>query len=597
MGIFERFASIFRKDSPTAPWYEPSLRDRWLLTVGTQYDKLAISGFLTKAHNGDTRLLSIFKQEMRASDAHLDGELRKVESMLTQAPLSILPFPASARRRFAAPRKKSDGPETGADKSARLAAPKPNPETQMAQDIASYVRDQVLDPDVNIAQAIRHFFWGLCDFASGCQVVVEPGGISSLGPYSGKERLRMIEPIPSERFRFIPGTVTLAVQPGEDQSVSALIPVGDLGPSLALITADAHLSSPARRGILRKVITPWLTKRYGMEWWSRRVELFGMPFRKGKYPMGDDARRSALKLAMQEAGAAGFAAFPDGTDLEFLFAAQSTGASDVHETLITFCDKAMSKVLMGSTQTSDIQRGAGSRASANVHMDIAERFVESYAQIICAVLREQIIKPLVARNFGDDAADIYTPVPVLRVKSYDDLLTLSQSIDALAAAGFEENIPISWVHEASGIPVPEDDEPVLEKSTPPPSPFGAGPLGNPAAPPKPPAPGQKPEDASAGGEVIAFASRRAVESEVKKLDSKALDEATGSGTGLIEKYVHLIEQVKRDGGDLGHLASRVRLAMQMDNKGKQETADVIAAVCARALHTGFIEEKRKAKEN
>jgi hypothetical protein len=55
-------------------------------------------------------------------------------------------------------------------------------------------------------------------------------------------------------------------------------------------------------------------------------------------------------------------------------------------------------------------------------------------------------------------------------------------------------------------------------------------------------------------------------------------------------YVALIREVKRDGGDLGHLAARVRLQAQMAGEGKAKTADVVARVIAHALLTGWAHE-------
>lgn len=452
MGLRSWIRSSWEGEAAAKPgsgggWYATSTRDRWTLTVGAQFTKQTVNGYFTQAAGGDTRLLSVFKREMRAADGHLDGECRKIESMLAQSQMELLPYPTSARKNVRG-----------------LTA---SPDMQTARDIAEWCADQVLDPDINIARAIKHAFWCRLDSTGGVQVLAAPASSrsSSPGAWGRTEKLRSIEPIPCERFRYMPHSTMLCVQPAEDVSIEALIPVEKLGPSLVVFLFDQETASPARRGVLRPCITPWLTKRFGFEYWARDVEIGGV-FRKGKFPSGDKVRQAELRQAMDTMGSGGAVAFPDGTDIEFIVAAHGGGLP--HHELIQFCDQTISKTILGSTQTSDIQKGTGSKASASVHLEIVERFAEGYAAEICQQLREQLLKPLVARNFGQDKADQFTPVPAIRTKSYDDLNLLATGVKELVAAGFDNDIPKSWLHERSGIPVATDDEPVLTVNVPPP---------------------------------------------------------------------------------------------------------------------------------
>lgn len=560
MGLI-RTAARFVARLAGEPWYEESVYDADSVGLGKAFTKSEINAMILEAASGDTRRFSAFKREMVASDGHLSGEVEKAKGMLTAAPLELMPWPPSAGR-FSG-RKTAEG--------------------QRAAEVASYVRDQLFDPDVKIQAFIEHAFWGLLDVVSGFQTIVRPG-------LRGRWKLVSLDPVRDGRFRWHPVTGALGVQPGAD--TSEFVPVADLGSRVVTVVAEPEQARRDRAGVLRRCVAPWFTARNGREWWARDIEIFASPFRWAKYKRGDKEAAEKLNSHMRAMGNLGYAAFPDDVDIQFLKGFDQAGKGQGE--LVGYNERTMSKAVLGSTQTADIQVGAGSKASASVHLEIVESFVDAYGRRICAVLREQVVKPLVAISFGSDVAEQFTPVPILRVRRYEDLKTFWEAMETAGKAGMK-GIPVSYVRSRTGMPEAEEGEPVLEPAAAPspvPNPGQAGPNPGPAGPDDDEEDPEDPEDPAGEGQQAHAAGRQttaaaAPVAELARLEAWAAQGAQGAGDALLEPFVRLIEEVRRDGGDLGHLAARVRLQAQMAGEPPEATQDLIARVVAHALLTGW----------
>lgn len=534
MGLFSRVKE----------WFFPSIHDRELLMPGRVYTKSDINTWMYQARLGDTRYLSSFKEEMRASDPDLDSHIIKLEAMLSQAPFDVQPWPMV--------------PGWKKVKS---------PEEQLAADVTAYCREQILDPDIDRQQVVVHALWGLLEGVTGFQVLVKIAG--------GKEKLIRLDQIPSERFWWGLNTTTLQVFPTDDQFKP--VPVADLGDSIAVCVKDPHRIVRDRVGVIRRCFAPWLTRRNGLEWWGASLQKYGQPWPKGKYKGTLTADQlTKLEKLMQNVGPNGYGLFPDAIDVEFVQGLVRAGQSP-HLEAAEYCEKAYAKVLLGGTQTADIQKGAGSLASATVHEAMLEAFVAYYASQIGSFIRSQILKPMVRRNFGPEVAEKNTPLVTIHAGRRAELLTFFQALKEAKAMGFGPSIPRAWIHMQTSIPVPEDDEPVLDA---------------PVAPPPmlPPAQGPDPTPPDQGPDITQQAASPT--KSLASLEDWATGFSRGAGDEILAPYVKLIEETKRDGGDLGHLAARIRLQAQMAGEPPAKTADLIAAVMSQAILTGYSDGKR-----
>lgn len=600
-------------------WFFPSIRDRELLLPGRAYTKDDINLWLMMARQGDTRYLSSFKAEMRASDPDLDSHILKLEAMLSQAPFDVQPWPMPP----------------GWKKTK-------TPEEQLALDVATYCREQIMDPDIDRMEVVSHALWGILEGVTGFQVMVKPGV---------KEKLVSLDPIPSERFWWAPNSPTLQVFPTENPFNP--VNVADLGDSIAVSVKDPHLITRERVGVLRRCFAAWLTRRNGLEWWGTTLQRHGQPWPKAKYKGSlTEKQLEKIEKLIQNVGPNGYGLFPDAIDVEFVQALVSSGLGSVHREAIEYCERAYAKALLGGTQTADIQKGAGSIASAKIHSDMLDAMVAYYAALIAAFIRQQILKPLVRRNFGPEVAERNTPLATLQAGKRAELLTFFQAMNQAKTLGFGPSIPRAWVHMQTSIPVPEEGEPVLDAPALPPGPdANALPPVTDTAESERVISGQEvkvseaavlngaqiqaafdivsavagkqiPRDSGIGQLMIMFnltsdqanqvmgsagagfdgapvppqavpadiaaSARLAVDPKVlDNLEEWATGFSSGAGDEILAPYEALIREVKRDGGDLGHLAARVRLQAQMAGEPPAKTADLIGAVMAQAILTGF----------
>lgn len=109
-------------------------------------------------------------------------------------------------------------------------------------------------------------------------------------------------------------------------------------------------------------------KRGGFGDWAQFAELFGMPFRVGKYNPYDDSTRRLLDEALQQMGGAGHVIVPEGTNLEFHDNNQA-GKSEVFSELINVCNAEISKLYLGQTMTTE---NGSSHSQSETHKNVEE---------------------------------------------------------------------------------------------------------------------------------------------------------------------------------------------------------------------------------
>jgi len=362
--------------------------------------------------------------------------------------------------------------------------------------------------------------------------------------------------------------MTLGIQLTDD--VNKLTPLND--PEVAnhfiIMLADYNEINPARRGVLRKILGAWLTKRYVSEWWNRNAELYGQPLRLAKYPAANEDLRQTLTQLLKDAGNSPYLVIPEQAQIKFV-AGASTPSTDLHEKIIESCNQAISVAILGATQTTTIQKGAGSKASAGVHEGVVLNRVEGYASEICSALRSQLVKKLVARNFGDEVAETYCPVLRINVAGYEDLGPFSEAIQRLVDSGLP--ITQSFIYEKTGIDMATEGEPTLVPIKAPIPSFGQPPI---------------PDQALS----VAFATKRA-NSRVISLEEQAINAGQKAGMDLIKPYLHILEDAKKDKADMGHIANRVRHEARFNGSTVEEASKVVQAVMIHAALTGYTEKK------
>jgi len=207
-----------------------------------------------------------------------------------------------------------------------------------------------------------------------------------------------------------------------------------------------------RAGILRTCSWMYLFKNYGIKDWVGFAEVFGMPLRLGKYDAGaSTADKDALKLAIQSLGSDAAGIISKNTEIQFIEATKNASKDNIFENLANFCNKEMSKAILGQTATSE--GTPGKLGADDAQSAVRQDLIEADASALANTVRFQILRPLVGYNFGWDKL-----LPWFRIKyeSPEDLKYLSDVYEKL----HKINYPLSAKHvsERFGVPLPDQKD-------------------------------------------------------------------------------------------------------------------------------------------
>lgn len=206
-----------------------------------------------------------------------------------------------------------------------------------------------------------------------------------------------------------------------------------------------------RAGILRPCAWMYLFKNYTLKDWLVFSERYAMPMRIGKFGPGtSEADRKTLKRAVFNLGADAAAVISDTTVIELLEQAGKTATAEVFERLASFCDRAVSKAVLGHTGSAEATPGrlGGESEARAVRQDL----LEADAKALAKTITMQLVRPLVEFNFGPG-----TDLPAFRFKyeAGEDLKALAETYATLVRDVGFNGIPEGHIRERFGIPQPE----------------------------------------------------------------------------------------------------------------------------------------------
>ncbi|MFP3866885.1 MAG: DUF935 domain-containing protein [Desulfobacteraceae bacterium] len=221
----------------------------------------------------------------------------------------------------------------------------------------------------------------------------------------------------------------------------------------------AHSGYDTRAGMLRVVAWMYLFKNYALKDWATFNEVFGMPLRLGKYePSASQVDRDALVAAIRALGTDAAGVISKNTEIEFVeITARQSGNNIPYLVMAEFCNREMSKAILGQTLTTDTAGSTGTYSAAKTHNLVRQDLLRADAEALSRTLRAQLIRPLVGFNFGWDK-----PLPWFRFKydEQEDLKTLSEVFVNLDKIGY----PLTQEHvsERFGIPLPEPGQKLIQ---------------------------------------------------------------------------------------------------------------------------------------
>ena len=226
----------------------------------------------------------------------------------------------------------------------------------------------------------------------------------------------------------------------------------DLPPwRVVMHTYGGKSGHPTRSGIYRVVCWNHLFINYSIKDWLIFCEVCGIPARIGKYESGASKEdKAALRTALRSIGTDASGIISKSTEIEFI---EKKGAvsGDLYLQLVTFCNKEISKAVLGQTLSADVG-DSGSYAAAKTHNDIREDLLRADARALAKTIRAQIFRPWVYFNHGFDAA-----IPGFDAQ-WDDDEDLNAKSEWMERVLARVAVPKTWFLEQFKIPEATDGE-------------------------------------------------------------------------------------------------------------------------------------------
>lgn len=221
----------------------------------------------------------------------------------------------------------------------------------------------------------------------------------------------------------------------------------------------AKSGHPARAGVLRIVAWMYLFKNYDVKDWVAFCETFGMPLRLGKYDINaseDDKTALMQALVMLGSDAAGI--IPKTAEIEFKESNKSSSIN-IYESLANFCNREMSKALLGQTLTSEVG-SSGSYAASQTHNSVRQDLLEADCKALAQTLLRDLIRPLVFFNFGETKR---LPYIKFNCEPPEDTEKAANTYSTVIK---EIGLPVAEDHlyEKFGIPKPEEGQKLVSPS-------------------------------------------------------------------------------------------------------------------------------------
>lgn len=212
---------------------------------------------------------------------------------------------------------------------------------------------------------------------------------------------------------------------------------------------------PIRQGLARVGMWIFMLKSFTLKDWMAFLEVYGMPFRVGKYGGGatDDDKRALLR-AVANVAADGAAIIPESMMIDFVETKAAAAGENAFMGMSSYLDEQFSKLVVGQTMTSD---DGSSQSQAEVHNDIRLLILRADGDDLAATIQRDLINPYVAFNHGLPKNGF--PQLTYPVADPEDLKALMEATKTFVDMG--GTVPAAPVREKLGWRDPNGDEEIL----------------------------------------------------------------------------------------------------------------------------------------
>ena len=156
-----------------------------------------------------------------------------------------------------------------------------------------------------------------------------------------------------------------------------------------------EVGKPRDLGLLLKCAPACISKKNMLAFWDMFGEIFGAPMRVARTNTQDAAERSRIEKSLDNMGAAFWALFPEGTDIEIKESSRGD-AYNVYDKRVDRCNSELSKGTLMQTMTID---SGSSLSQSETHLEIFEDVIAADARFIAYVVNDKLIPLMIKHGF------------------------------------------------------------------------------------------------------------------------------------------------------------------------------------------------------
>lgn len=213
---------------------------------------------------------------------------------------------------------------------------------------------------------------------------------------------------------------------------------------------------PYDMGLLVKAAQYVIYKRGDFGDWAQYAEMFGMPFREGRYDDYDNETRIALERMMEAYGGANYAILPRGAEFKIHETSGAGGSNTLYKDLYAACNAEISKIMLGNTLTTE-QGDKGARSLGDVHAEGEKIKNQSDETLLLSVLNGKFKAILKTFGFNVTGGYIWHKSPE---KNWSDL---KNKWDVIRSMKQELPIDDDYIYDEMGIPKPDNYDELRQK--------------------------------------------------------------------------------------------------------------------------------------
>ncbi|MDR0937980.1 MAG: DUF935 domain-containing protein [Mediterranea sp.] len=194
-------------------------------------------------------------------------------------------------------------------------------------------------------------------------------------------------------------------------------------------------------GLFLKCAPQTIPKKNMFTFWDMFGEIFGIPFRVAKTTSRDNKEQSKIEKMLSDMGSAGWALFPEGTDIEIKESTRGD-AYNVFDKRIDRANSELSKGVLTQTMTTD---NGSSLSQSEIHKEMLENLIGMDADNLRDTVNFKLIPKMIKHGFPlkgfrfdwNEGVD-YTPEQQIR---YEEMILDRYEVDPKYFAE-KYNIPI-----------------------------------------------------------------------------------------------------------------------------------------------------------